>query len=48
MASLDPIFSTIPLARRPSSSMRMNWNLTDELPLFRTSTFMDAAISSDL
>src|SRR4030042_5943421 len=40
MASLDPIFSTMPLARRPSSSMRMNWNLMDELPLLRTRTFM--------
>ena len=46
MASLEPIFSTMPLARSLSSSMRMSWNLMDELPLFRTRTFMTFVISS--
>ena len=40
MASLDPIFSTMPLAKTFSSAMLTNWNLTEELPLFNTRTFI--------
>ena len=44
MASLEPIFSTMPLASRLSSSIRMSWNLMDELPLFKNEDFHEFTI----